>query len=55
MYHPRNPKKIRVAFDCIAQFAGKSMNQELINIPDLTNPIVGVLTKFRQDEVAWQI
>ena len=52
-YHPRKPTKIRVVFDCSAHFAGDSLNQELSTGPDLTNPIVGVLTKFRQGEVAF--
>ena len=29
VYHPRKPGKIRVKSDCIAQFAGGSLNQEL--------------------------
>ena len=45
-YHPSKPRKIRVVFNCGAQFAGRSLNQELLTGPDLTNPIVGVLTRF---------
>ena len=52
VYHPSKPRKIRAVFDCSA---GKSLNQELLTGPDLINPIVGVLTRFRQGEVAsWQ-
>ena len=40
-------------FDCSAPFAGKSLNQELLTGPDLTNPIVVILTRFRQGEVAF--
>ena len=53
VYHPSKPRKIRVVFDCSAQFAGRSLNQELLTGPDLTNLIVGVLTRFRQGEVAF--
>ena len=53
MYHPSKPRKIIVVFDCSAQFAGKSLNQELLTGPDLTNSIIGVLTRFRQGEVAF--
>ena len=53
MYHPSKPRKIRVVFDYSAQFAGKSLNQELLTDPDLTNPIVGVLTRFRQHGVTF--
>ena len=50
---PSKPRKIRVVFDCSSQFAGRSLNQELLTGPDLTNPIVGVFTSFRQGEVAF--
>ena len=53
VYHQSKPRKIRAVFDCSAQFAGKSLNQELLTGPDLINPIAGVLTRFRQDEVAF--
>ena len=45
-YHPSKPRKIRVVFNCGAQFPGRSLNKELLTGPDLTNPIVGVLTRF---------
>ena len=51
--HPNKSRKITVVFDCSAQFAGKSLKQELLTGPDLTNPIVGVLTRFRQGEAAF--
>ena len=53
VYHPSKPRKIRLVFDYSAQFNGKSLNQELLTGPDLTNPIFGVLTRFRQGEVAF--
>ena len=53
MYHPSKPRKIRVVFDCSVKFAGKSLNQELLTGPDLTNPIVVALTRLRQSEVAF--
>ena len=53
VYNPRKPRKIRVVFDCRPQFARKSLNQELLTGPNLTNPIVGVPTRFRQGEVAF--
>ena len=52
-HHPGKPRKIRVVFDCSAQFAVRSLNQELLTGPDLTNLIVGVLTRFRQAEVTF--
>ena len=53
MYHPKKPEKIRVVFDCSAKFAGTSLNDQLLQGPDLTNSLVGVLTRFRQESVAF--
>ena len=39
-------------FDCSSKFRGKSLNSELIQGPDLTNQLVGVLTRFRQHPIA---
>ena len=52
VYHPRKPEKIRVVFDCTAKYQGYCLNQELIQGPDLTNQLVGVLLRFRQEPVA---
>lgn len=49
--HPLKPEKVRVVFDCAAQFAKTSLNQQLLQGPDLTNRIVGVLSRFRQETV----
>ena len=53
MYHPKKPDKIRVVFDCSAKCAGSSLNDQLLQGPDLTNSLVGVLTRFRQESVAF--
>jgi len=53
IYHPRKPQKIRVVFDCSAKHQGTSLNDQLMQGPDLTNSLVGVLTRFRQDRVAF--
>lgn len=53
VYHPKKPDKIRVVFDCSAEVNGTSINKELMSGPDLTNQIVGVLLKFRQEHVAF--
>ena len=52
VYHPHKPGKIRVVFDCSANFKGLSLNSMLHKGPDLTNSLVGVLTRFREDRVA---
>ena len=52
VYHPRK-NKIRVVFDCAAQNAGVSLNSELLQGPDLTNSLLGVLMRFRLERVAF--
>ena len=52
VYHPHKPGKIRVVFDCSAKYKGKSLNDLLMKGPDLTNSLLGVLTRFRQERVA---
>ena len=53
VYHPCKPGKIRVVFDCSAEFHGISLNKELLSGRDLTSQLVGVLTRFRTEEVAF--
>ena len=42
VYHPAKPGKIRVVFDCSAEYLGYALNEQLIPGPDLTNQIIGV-------------
>ncbi|KAI3359305.1 hypothetical protein L3Q82_002621 [Scortum barcoo] len=51
VYHPQK-RKLPVVFDCCASFQGTSLNTELLQGPDLANSLVGVLTRFRKEEVA---
>ena len=50
--NPNKPDKVRVIFDCAAKYQGTSLNDQLLQGPDLTNNLVGVLTRFRQEPVA---
>ena len=52
VFHPQKPGKIRVVVDCAAKFKGTSLNDQLLQGPDLTNGLVGVLIRFRQEPVA---
>ena len=51
VYHPSKPGKIRVVFDCSTKFQEESLNKNLMSGSDLTNQIVGVLTRFREEPV----
>ncbi|XP_053398193.1 uncharacterized protein LOC123532323 [Mercenaria mercenaria] len=51
VYHPQKPDKIRVVFDCSAQYKNKSLNSHLLQGPDLTSNLIGVLCRFRKEAV----
>ena len=52
VYHPKKPGKIRVVFDCSMKANGYCLNQELLQGPDLTNQLMGVLLRFREEPIA---
>ena len=54
VYHKDKPEKIRIVFDCSAKFRGISLNDCLYQGPDLTNSLIGVLLRFRQERIAIQ-
>ncbi len=41
-----------MVFDCAARYRGTSLNDQLLSGPDLTNGLLGVLVRFRQEPVA---
>ena len=51
IYHPDKLGKNRVVFDCSADLNERSINQELISGPDLTIQLVGVLIRFRHEQM----
>ena len=53
VFHPHKPEKLRIVFDCAAKFQGLSLNDMVHRGPDLTNKLVGVLLRFRQERVAF--
>ena len=52
IYHPQK-SKVRVVFDCSVTFEGHSLNDKLLQGPDLTNNLLGVLTRFRPEKYAF--
>ena len=52
VYHAKKKDKIRVVFDCSSRYRGTALNDHLLQGPDLLNPLIGVLCRFREDEIA---
>lgn len=45
----RSSKNLSVVFECGASFSGTSLNSELLQGPDITNRLIGVLTRFHHE------
>ena len=52
IYHPKKQDQIRIVFDCSAVFQDQSLNKHLLQGPDMMNGLVGVLSRFRKEEIA---
>jgi hypothetical protein len=44
--NPNKPEKLRIVFDCAAEYQGTSLNKNVLQGPDLTNSLIGVLLRF---------
>ena len=49
---PLKPGAVRIVLGFAAEYHGISLNQQLLQGPDFINPLVGVLTRFRQETTA---
>ncbi|XP_022102428.1 uncharacterized protein LOC110985607 [Acanthaster planci] len=52
VFNPNKPGKLRVVFDCAARFKGRALNDVVLQGPDLTNKLIGVLLRFRVGRIA---
>ncbi|XP_038049672.1 uncharacterized protein LOC119723185 [Patiria miniata] len=50
--NPNKPEKLRIVFDCAAEYAGTSLNKNVMQGLDMTNKLIGVLVRFREQRVA---
>ena len=50
--NPNKPGKVRIVFDAASEYEGKSLNKNLLQGPDCTNNLTGVLLRFREDNIA---
>ena len=48
----KKPQKLRVVFDGSPTLHGQSLNNNLLHGPDLTNSLIGVLCRFRKEDIA---
>ncbi|XP_070181214.1 uncharacterized protein [Littorina saxatilis] len=53
VYNDKKPGKIRVVFDCSARHLGTSLNDLLLQGPDLISSLSGVLCRFRKGPIAF--
>ncbi len=42
------PGKVRIVFDCAAKYQGMSLNDRVLQGPDLTNELLGELLRFKR-------
>ena len=52
VYHPKKPDSVRVVFDSSAKFQDVSLNNVLLQGPDLCNSLLGILLRFRREKIA---
>ena len=51
--HPQKPQKPIIVFDCAAQYEGVSLKKWLLQGPDMTKKLIGVLIRFWEESTAF--
>lgn len=51
--NPNKPGKFRFVFDAAAKYGDVSLHDALVSGPDFLTPLLGVLFRFRQNEIAF--
>ena len=49
--NPNKPEKFSIVFDCAAKHAGISLNQRVLQGPDLMNRLLGVLLRLERTQL----
>ena len=52
VHNPKKPEKVRVVFNCPVRCKGTSINDELLQGPDMTNRLLGVMLRWRRESIA---
>ena len=52
VWHPRKLSEPRVVFDCASKSAGVSLNDQLLQGPENTSSLIGVILRFRVNSIA---
>ena len=52
VYYPKKPDQIRVVFHYSAEYPGVSLNRQPLTGPDFMSSLVGVLMRFRREDIA---
>ena len=51
-HYVNSSKKFRIVFDCSAKYDNVSLNDKLLQGPDLSNNLLGVFLRFREEPIA---